>query len=112
MRPQQTLHNRMLPRPELIGVSLAQPADDGECRQLRLRSEPALDHSNMWVELGRHANPCLIGPTEAPVRGTRFAGRYRLAERLRERRCGRRRGARASGLQAARLTEGEGRPSI
>ncbi|WOH57632.1 hypothetical protein [Bradyrhizobium sp. BWC-3-1] len=34
----------------------------------------------------------------------RLADRRRLAERLRERRCGRRRGARASGLQAARLS--------
>ena len=46
-RPQQTLHDRMLSRPELLGVFLAQPADDGECRQLRLRSEPALDRGNM-----------------------------------------------------------------
>jgi hypothetical protein len=29
--------NKMLSRPELLGVCLAQPADDGECRQLRLR---------------------------------------------------------------------------
>jgi hypothetical protein len=35
-RPQQTLHDRMLSLPELLGVFLAQPADDGECRKLRL----------------------------------------------------------------------------
>ena len=29
-RLQQTLHDRMLSRPELFGVSLAQPANDGE----------------------------------------------------------------------------------
>jgi hypothetical protein len=58
----------------------------------------------MRVELGRHANPGLIGPTGAPVRCTRLADRRRLAERFRERRCGRRRGARVSGLQAARLS--------
>ncbi|WLA39713.1 hypothetical protein QNJ95_43920 [Bradyrhizobium elkanii] len=68
------------------------------------RSEPALDRGNMWVELGRHANPGFIGPTASPVRGTRLAGRHRLAERLRKRRRGRRRGARASALQAARLS--------
>jgi hypothetical protein len=35
----QTLHDRMLPRSELLGVLLTHPADDGECSQLRLRSE-------------------------------------------------------------------------
>ncbi|MCK1341729.1 hypothetical protein IVB38_38635 [Bradyrhizobium sp. 38] len=47
----------------------------------------------------------LIGPTAAPVRGTRLAGCRRLAERLRKSGCGRWRGARAGGLQAARLFE-------
>src|SRR6202043_484520 len=103
-RPQQTLHDRMLSRPELLGVFLAQPADDGECRQLRLRSEPALDRTNMWVELGRHANPGLIGPMGSPVRGTRLAGLHRLAERLRKNGCGRWRVACAGALQAARLS--------
>ncbi|MCK1714448.1 MULTISPECIES: hypothetical protein [unclassified Bradyrhizobium] len=60
----------------------------------------------MRVELGRRANPGLIRPTAAAaVRGTRLAGRHRLAEGLRELRCGCRRGARASGLQAARLSD-------
>jgi hypothetical protein len=36
--------------------------------------------------------------------GTRLADLYRLAERLRKIRCGRRRDACASGLQAARLS--------
>ena len=58
----------------------------------------------MRVKLGGHANPGLIGPTEAPVRGPRFAGRHRLAEGFRERRCGRRRSARARGLEAACLS--------
>jgi hypothetical protein len=31
-RLQQTLHNRMLFRPELLGMSLVQPADDTERR--------------------------------------------------------------------------------
>jgi hypothetical protein len=104
MRPQQTLHDRMLSRPELIGVFLAQPADDGECRQLRLRIEPALDRSNMWVELGRHANPGFIRPTGWPMRGTRLASLHRLAERLRKNGCGRWRVACAGTLQAARLS--------
>jgi hypothetical protein len=43
-------------------------------------------------------------PTAASVRGTRITGRHRLAERLRARRCGRRRSAHASGLQAACLS--------
>src|SRR6266702_816714 len=77
----------MLPRPKLRRVFLSQSADDGECRQLRLLGEPTLDRSNMRVELGRHANPGLIGPTGAPVRGTRLADHRRLAERLRERGC-------------------------
>ena len=58
----------------------------------------------MRVELGWHANPGLIGPTGAPVRGTRLAELHRPAESLRERRCGRRRGARAGALQAACLS--------
>jgi antirestriction protein ArdC len=41
----------MLSRPELLGMVLAQPADDGECSQLRLRSEPVLDRGNVRVEL-------------------------------------------------------------
>jgi len=58
----------------------------------------------MRVELGRHANPGLIGPTGATVRGTGLAGSHRLAERPRESACGPRRGARVSGLQAVRLS--------
>src|ERR1700730_17994648 len=34
-RPQQTLHDRMLPRPELLRVFLPQSADDGEGPQPR-----------------------------------------------------------------------------
>src|SRR3984893_19143306 len=34
-RPQQTLHDRMLSRPELLGVFLVPPARDGERRSLR-----------------------------------------------------------------------------
>jgi hypothetical protein len=94
----------MLSRPELLGVFLAQPADDRECRQLRLRSEPALDHSNMWVELGRHSKPGFIGPMGSPVRGTRLAGLHRLVERLRKSGWGRCRVACAGALQAARLS--------
>src|SRR3981189_3182387 len=94
----------MLPRPKLLRVFLSQSADDGECRQLRLLGEPAPARSNMRVELGRHANPRLIGPMRSPMCGTRLAGLYRLAERLRKSRCGRRRGACASGLLAAHLS--------
>ena len=103
-RPQQTLHNRMLSLSELLGVFLAQPAANCERRQLRVLCEPRFDRGNMRVELGRHANSGLIGPTSSPVRGTRLADRRGLAERLRERRRGRWRGASVSGLQAARLS--------
>ena len=80
----RTLHDRVLFRPELLGVFLAQPADDGERRQLRLRRKPLLDRGDVRVELGRHANPRLIRPLGSPVRGTRIAALDRHAERLRE----------------------------
>lgn len=102
--PQQMLHNRMLSLSELLGVFLAQPADNCERRELRLLCEPGFDRSKMRVELGRHATSGLIGPTSSPVRSTRLADRHRLAERLRERRRGRCQGASVSGLQAARLS--------
>src|SRR3954470_8489027 len=69
-RPQQALHNRMLSCPELLGLNLAQPADDGERRQLRLLCQPALDRRNMWVELGGHA-----------YRADEFAGGWHAARR-------------------------------
>src|SRR3954447_14462989 len=95
----------MLSLSELLGVFLAQPADNCERRQLRPLCEPGFDRSKMRVELGRHANPGFIRPTNSPVRGTRLADRrHRLAERLRERRRGRWQGASVSGLQAARLS--------
>src|SRR5260370_34724439 len=98
--PQQTLHGRMLSRPELLGMFLAQPADDGECSQLRLRSEPVLDRGNVRVELRRHANPRLVRPMGSPVRGTRIVDLRRRAERLRESGCIRRRAAFAGTLLA------------
>ena len=94
----------MLSLSELLGVFLAQPTDNCERRQLRLLCEPHFDRGNMRVELGRHANSGLIGPTSSPVRGTRLADRRGLAERLRERRRGRWLDASVSGLQAARLS--------
>src|SRR6516165_9235739 len=57
---QQTLHDRMLFRSELVGVFLAQSTHDGDRGQLRLRSEPILDRCDVRVELGRHANPRFI----------------------------------------------------
>ncbi|UGA49082.1 MULTISPECIES: hypothetical protein [Bradyrhizobium] len=94
----------MLSLSELLGVFLAQPADNCECRQLRLLCEPRFDRGNMRVELGRHANSGLIGSTSSPVCSTRLADRHALAERLRERRCGRWQDASVSGLRAARLS--------
>ena len=102
--PQQTLHNRIRLFPNSSGYfSLSRPTIC-ERRQLRLLCEPGFDRSKMRVELGRHANSGLIGPTSSPARGTRLANRHRLAERLRERRRGRWQGASVSGLQAARLS--------
>ncbi|MCP2223783.1 hypothetical protein [Bradyrhizobium elkanii] len=72
--------------------------------QLRLLCEPRFDRGKMRVELGRHANSGLIGPTSSPVRGTRLADRRGLAERLRERLRGRWQDASVSGLRAARLS--------
>ena len=86
-RLQQTLHDRMLSRPELLGVFLAQPDDDGERGELRLRRKPGLDRGNVRVELGWHANPRFIRPLGSPVRGTRLAGSDRRAERARKNNC-------------------------
>ncbi|PPQ15474.1 hypothetical protein CV770_31430 [Bradyrhizobium sp. AC87j1] len=46
----------MLSLSELLGVFLAQSADNCERRQLRLLCEPGFDRGKVRVELGRHAN--------------------------------------------------------
>jgi hypothetical protein len=46
---QQTLHDRMLFRSELVGVFLTQSTHDGDRRQLRLRSKPILDRGDVRV---------------------------------------------------------------
>src|SRR5215467_6757213 len=51
-RLQQTLHDRMLFLFELLGVFVAQPADDSQCGELRLRRKPVLDRSKVRVEFG------------------------------------------------------------
>ena len=66
------------------GHRSGQPAADRESGQLRPHSKPVLDRGDVQVELGRHANPRLVGPLESTVRGTRFAGLDRRAERLRK----------------------------
>jgi hypothetical protein len=50
-RLQQTLHDRMLLRAELLGMSRAQPADDGERGQVRLLRKPVLDRGNVRSSL-------------------------------------------------------------
>ena len=50
---EQTLHDRMLFLSELLGVFVAQPADDSQCGELRFRRKPVLDRSNVRVEFGR-----------------------------------------------------------
>jgi len=67
---------------ELVGVILAQAADDGERGQLWLCGKPGFDRGNVRVELGWHTNPCLIRPFGSPVCGTRIAGLHHHAERL------------------------------
>ena len=74
----------MLSVPELLGVFVAQPADDSECGKLRLRHKPIFDRSNVRIELGWHANPGLITPLWSAVRGTWIAGVDRPAEFLRK----------------------------
>lgn len=76
-----------------------------ERSQLRLLDEPALNPSNVRVELGRPCEPWSykadgsLGAWHAPRRPSPCCGGF-----LGERRCGCRRGARASGLQAAHLS--------
>lgn len=78
----------MLSRPELLVVFLAQPADNGKCAQLRLRGEPTLDRSSMWIRGMRHEARCLSASCRAP---------WQIG-------CGRWRVACTGALQAARLS--------
>jgi hypothetical protein len=48
---QQTLHDRMLFSPELVGVFLTQSTDDGDRGQLWLGSKPVFDRGDVQVEL-------------------------------------------------------------
>ena len=74
----------MLSHPELLGVFLAQTADDGERGQLRLRSKPVLDRSDVRVELRTACEPSSYQAAGVVGRGSRIADLNRLAERLRE----------------------------
>ena len=69
---------------ELLGVPLAQSADDGERGQLRLAGKPALDRGDVRVEYRRHADPLLVAPLGPPVCRAQLARLDRLAERPRK----------------------------
>ena len=48
---QQTLHDRMLLRAELVGVEFGETTDDGDRSQLWFGREPALDQRHVRIEL-------------------------------------------------------------
>ena len=70
---------------ERIGRDLGETSDDGQGRELRLGREPALDDSQMRVELRGHAHARLVCSLLATMRGANLSGRRARAKPLRER---------------------------
>ncbi|WP_157681667.1 hypothetical protein [Bradyrhizobium sp. ORS 285] len=79
--PKQALDDGILLVAERQGINGGEPAHDGQCSELRLDGEPALDRREMGIELGRHANALFVSPFRQAVRSPHLGGLCRVAKR-------------------------------
>ena len=67
--PQQPVNDWVLFVAERRGIDRCEPLEDCECGNLRLCLQPFVDRGQMWIELGRNADACLVAMFRLAMRG-------------------------------------------
>jgi hypothetical protein len=62
-------------------IDRGEPANDGQCGELRLDGEPVLDRPEMEIKLRGHANAFFVLPFRPAMRGPHLGSLCRRAER-------------------------------